>query len=167
MALQPVCRVKASIPAAIWTTPPAPLPHRVRGHPRLQPPPAEIRFIGHTAWRRHCDRHSPRGVFFDGTVLFPAELPAIDCRPTIWRHLPVLLTGFLRVACVEFGRHIELGVTFRRCVSSKPAHPVGPTGVAREHVIVMGGMGAVDHVVSWSCTRSPLNRLDCGPERVA
>src|SRR5260370_26395292 len=99
--------------------------------------------------------------------VFPAELPAIDCRLTIWRHLPVLLTGFLRVACVEFGRHIELGVTFRRCVSSKPAHPVGPTGVAREHVIEMGGMGAVDHVVTWSCTRSPLNRLDCGPERVA
>src|SRR5258708_23567858 len=65
---------------------------------------------------------------------------------------PILVTGFVRVACVEFGRHIELGVTFRRCVSSKPAHPVGPTGVAREHVIVMGGMGAVDHVVSWSCT---------------
>src|SRR6266446_7953991 len=31
-------------------------------------------------------------------------------------------TGFLRVVCVEFGHHIELGVTFRRCVSSKPAH---------------------------------------------
>jgi hypothetical protein len=31
-----VCRVKASIPAAIWATPPAPLPHRVRRHPRLQ-----------------------------------------------------------------------------------------------------------------------------------
>jgi hypothetical protein len=50
-----VCRVKASIPAAIWATPPAPLPPRVRGHPRLQPP-AEIRFIGHTAWRKRCDR---------------------------------------------------------------------------------------------------------------
>jgi hypothetical protein len=33
--------------------------------------------------------HSPREVFFGGTVLFPAELPAIDCRPTadvlIWK----------------------------------------------------------------------------------
>ena len=33
---KPVCRVKASIPGAIWATPPAPLPHRVPGHPRLQ-----------------------------------------------------------------------------------------------------------------------------------
>jgi hypothetical protein len=41
-------------------------------------PPAEIRFIGYTAWRKRCDRE----VFFGGTVLFPAELPAIDCRPT-------------------------------------------------------------------------------------
>src|SRR5258708_39529574 len=77
------------------------------------------------------------------------KVVATSVSPT---QLPILLTGFLRVACVEFGRHIELGVTFRRCVSSKPAYPVGPTGVAREHVIVMGGMGAVDHVVSWSCT---------------
>jgi hypothetical protein len=33
--------------------------------------------------------HSPREVFFGGTELFPAELPAIDCRPTadvlIWK----------------------------------------------------------------------------------
>src|SRR5258708_35397862 len=77
------------------------------------------------------------------------KVVATSVSPT---QLPILLTGFLRVACVEFGRHIELGVTFRRCVSSKPAYPVGPTGVAREHVIVMGWDGAVDHVVSWSCT---------------
>src|SRR5229473_8440825 len=75
---KPVCRVKASIPGAIWATPAAP---RSRT-PTPPAPPAEIRFIGHTAWRRRCDRHSPRGVFFDGTVLFPAELPAIDCRRT-------------------------------------------------------------------------------------
>ena len=45
-------------------------------------PPAEIRFIGHTAWRKRCDRAFASWNLFDGTVLFPAELPAIDCRPT-------------------------------------------------------------------------------------
>ena len=79
---KPVCRVKASIPAAIWATPPAPLPHRVRGHPRLQHRQpkfaSSVTRLGESA----AIGHSPRGVFFDGTVLFPAELPAIDCRPT-------------------------------------------------------------------------------------
>jgi hypothetical protein len=77
-----VCRVKASIPAAIWATPPAPLPHRVRGHPRLQHRQpkfaSSVTRLGESA----AIGHSPRGVFFDGTALFPAELPAIDCRPT-------------------------------------------------------------------------------------
>ena len=79
---KPVCRVKESIPAAIWATPPAPLPHRVRGHPRLQHRQpkfaSSVTRLGESA----AIGHSPRGVFFDGTVLFPAELPAIDCRPT-------------------------------------------------------------------------------------
>jgi hypothetical protein len=79
LELQLVCRVKASIPAAIWATPPAPLPHRVPGHPRLQHHQpkfaSSVTRLGESA----AIGHSPRGVFFGGTVLFPAELPAIDC----------------------------------------------------------------------------------------
>src|SRR6476660_8031654 len=74
----------------------------------------------------------------------------------------VLSPEFLRVARVEFGRHIKLRVTFRRCIGSKPADPFGPAGMTQQHIIEMGGLGAVDHVVGWSCTRSLLNRLDCG-----
>src|SRR6267142_2486443 len=71
------------IGVAILWVPIASAPAAPRSRTPTPPaPPAEIRFIGHTAWRRRCDRHSPRGVFFDGTVLFPAELPAIDCRRT-------------------------------------------------------------------------------------
>jgi hypothetical protein len=74
--------VKASIPGAIWATPPASLRHRVRGHLRLQHRQpkfaSSVTRLGESA----AVGHSPRGVFFDGTVLFPAELPAIDCRPT-------------------------------------------------------------------------------------
>jgi hypothetical protein len=77
-----VCWVKASIPGAIWATPPAPPPHRVRGHPRLQHREpkfaSSVTRLGESA----AIGHSPRGDFFDGTVLFPADLPAIDCRPT-------------------------------------------------------------------------------------
>ena len=39
---KPVCRVKASIPGAIWATPPAPLPPRLRGHLRLQHRPPKF-----------------------------------------------------------------------------------------------------------------------------
>src|SRR5712672_1661199 len=83
VTLQTVCRVKAVDSSCnLGKADSAPLP-APRSRTRTPPaPPAEIRFIGHTAWRKRCDRHSPRGVFFDGTVLFPAELPAIDCRPT-------------------------------------------------------------------------------------
>ena len=75
--------MKASIPGAIWATPPAPLPHRVRGHPRLQHRQpkfaSSVTRLGESA----AIGHSPRGVFFDGTVL-PSRtsrnrLPA-DCR---------------------------------------------------------------------------------------
>ena len=55
----------------------------------------------------------------------------------------VLSPEFLRVARVEFGRHIKLRVTFRRCIGSKPADPFGPAGLTQEHTIKMGGMGAV------------------------
>jgi hypothetical protein len=83
---KPVCRVKASIPGAIWATPPAPLPPRVRGHPRLQHRQPKFASSVTRLGASAAIGQSPRGVFFDGTVLFPAELPAIDCRPTIWRH---------------------------------------------------------------------------------
>jgi hypothetical protein len=70
---KPVCRVKASIPGAIWATPPAPLPPRLRGHLRLQHRPpkfaSSVTRLGESA----AIGHSPRGVFFDGTVRFPAE----------------------------------------------------------------------------------------------
>ena len=60
----------------------APPPAPRCGHARLQHRPpkfaSSVTWLGESAaiW------HSPPGVFFDGTVLFPAELPAIDCRPT-------------------------------------------------------------------------------------
>jgi len=71
---KPVCRVKASIPGAIWATPPAPLPHRVRGHPRLQHRQqpkfaSSITRLGESA----AIGHSPRGVFLTGQS-FPVEL---------------------------------------------------------------------------------------------
>jgi hypothetical protein len=80
---KPVCRVKASIPGAIWATPPAPLPHRVRGHPRLEHRQPKFASSVTRLGERAAIGHSPRGVFFDGTVLFPAELPG---RLPIWRH---------------------------------------------------------------------------------
>jgi hypothetical protein len=93
--------VKASIPAAIWATPPAPLPHRVRRHPRLQHHQpkfaSSVTRLGESA----AIGHSPREVFFGGTELFPAELPAIDCRPTadvlIWKTVKPIDSFFSHV----------------------------------------------------------------------
>jgi len=83
VTLQTVCRVKAvnsscNLGKADSAPPPAPR----CAHARLQHRPpkfaSSVTWLGESAaiW------HSPPGVFFDGTVLFPAELPAIDCRPT-------------------------------------------------------------------------------------
>jgi hypothetical protein len=81
--LQTVCGVKAvNSSCNLSKADSAPLPAPVRGHARLQHRPpkfaSSITWLGESA----AIGHSPRGVFFDGTVLFPAELPAIDCRPT-------------------------------------------------------------------------------------
>jgi hypothetical protein len=68
---KPVCRVKASNPGAIWATPPAPLPPRLRGHLRLQHRPPK--FASSVTRLGESAALSPRRVFFDGTVRFPAE----------------------------------------------------------------------------------------------
>ena len=73
-----------SIPATIWARPTAHhCPPRVRGHARLQHRPpklaSSVTWLGESA----AIGHSPRGVFFDGTVLPSGtssnRLPA-DCR---------------------------------------------------------------------------------------
>jgi hypothetical protein len=85
---KPVCRVKASIPAAIWARPTAHhCPPRVRGHARLQHRPPKfalsVTWLGESA----AIGQSPRGVFFDGTVLTQQKLPqSIAGGLPIWRH---------------------------------------------------------------------------------
>jgi hypothetical protein len=68
--------------------PPAPLRHRADTHASSNHQPtfaSSITRLGESA----AIGHSPHEVVFGGTVLFPAELPAIDCRPTadmlIWK----------------------------------------------------------------------------------
>ena len=84
VTLQTVCRVKAvNSSCNLGKADSAPLP-APRSRTRTPPaPPAEIRFIGHMAWRKRCDRAFASWSLFDGTVL-PSRtsrnrLPA-DCR---------------------------------------------------------------------------------------
>ena len=97
----------------------------------------------------------------------PQQPPSTFSSRQALAEVAVLGAELLRVAVVELGRLVELGMALGRGVGADAGDPAAPLARLGDDVVEVGRVGAVDHEVGGSAAGLAVDLLDRLAERLA